>query len=108
MRVCFQTPTRSEVRKHQERNQRRPAAQVTAGAVYCVSAAQPRVTCCPFDALLHCLMSSLRWFSSMNWHKLRVGQLDAPTVRLIRKASRREPAGWSHVRKRQLCQKIRF
>lgn len=24
----------------------------------------------------------------MNWHKLRVGQLDAPTVRLIRKASR--------------------
>nr|XP_040016271.1 cGMP-dependent protein kinase 2 [Gasterosteus aculeatus aculeatus]XP_040016272.1 cGMP-dependent protein kinase 2 [Gasterosteus aculeatus aculeatus] len=26
-----------------------------------------------------------RWFSSMNWHKLRVGQLDAPTVRLIRK-----------------------
>lgn len=29
----------------------------------------------------------------MNWHKLRVGQLDAPTVRLIRKASRRE-TGW--------------
>ncbi|XP_035474246.2 cGMP-dependent protein kinase 1 [Scophthalmus maximus] len=26
-----------------------------------------------------------RWFSSMNWHKLRVGQLDAPTIRLIRK-----------------------
>ncbi|XP_035534169.1 cGMP-dependent protein kinase 2 [Morone saxatilis] len=26
-----------------------------------------------------------RWFSSMNWHKLRVGQLNAPTVRLIRK-----------------------
>ncbi|XP_030260401.1 cGMP-dependent protein kinase 2 [Sparus aurata] len=26
-----------------------------------------------------------RWFSNMNWHKLRVGQLDAPTVRLIRK-----------------------
>nr|XP_019953057.1 PREDICTED: cGMP-dependent protein kinase 1-like [Paralichthys olivaceus] len=26
-----------------------------------------------------------RLFSSMNWHKLRVGQLDAPTVRLIRK-----------------------
>lgn len=26
-----------------------------------------------------------RWFSSMNWHKLRMGQLDAPTVRLIRK-----------------------
>lgn len=26
-----------------------------------------------------------RWFGSMNWHKLRVGQLDAPTVRLIRK-----------------------
>ncbi|CAN9507460.1 unnamed protein product [Ophioblennius macclurei] len=26
-----------------------------------------------------------RWFSSMNWHKLRMCQLDAPTVRLIRK-----------------------
>ncbi|XP_037541783.1 cGMP-dependent protein kinase 1 [Nematolebias whitei] len=26
-----------------------------------------------------------RWFSSMNWHKLRMGQLDAPTVRLVRK-----------------------
>ncbi|CAI5683705.1 cGMP-dependent protein kinase 2 [Oreochromis niloticus] len=26
-----------------------------------------------------------RWFSSMNWHKLRVGQLEAPTARLIRK-----------------------
>ncbi|XP_056150815.1 cGMP-dependent protein kinase 1 [Lampris incognitus] len=26
-----------------------------------------------------------RWFSSMNWHKLRVGQVDAPTIRLIRK-----------------------
>ncbi|KAM7395412.1 hypothetical protein PAMA_006936 [Pampus argenteus] len=26
-----------------------------------------------------------RWFSSMNWHKLRMSQLDAPTVRLIRK-----------------------
>ncbi|XP_017278839.1 cGMP-dependent protein kinase 1 [Kryptolebias marmoratus] len=26
-----------------------------------------------------------RWFSSMNWHKLRMGHLDAPTVRLIRK-----------------------
>ncbi|KAM9356418.1 cGMP-dependent protein kinase 2 [Pholidichthys leucotaenia] len=26
-----------------------------------------------------------RWFGNMNWHKLRVGQLDAPTVRLIRK-----------------------
>ncbi|KAM6954618.1 cGMP-dependent protein kinase 1 [Aplochiton taeniatus] len=26
-----------------------------------------------------------RWFSSMNWHKLRVGQVDAPTVKLIRK-----------------------
>ncbi|KAK7907826.1 hypothetical protein WMY93_016438 [Mugilogobius chulae] len=26
-----------------------------------------------------------RWFSSMNWHKLRVGQLEAPTVRLVRK-----------------------
>ncbi|KAK2856252.1 hypothetical protein Q5P01_004987 [Channa striata] len=26
-----------------------------------------------------------RWFSSMNWHKLRMGQLDAPTLRLIRK-----------------------
>ncbi|MEQ2277164.1 hypothetical protein XENORESO_021160, partial [Xenotaenia resolanae] len=26
-----------------------------------------------------------RWYSSMNWHKLRMGQLDAPTVRLIRK-----------------------
>ncbi|XP_013863007.1 cGMP-dependent protein kinase 1 [Austrofundulus limnaeus] len=26
-----------------------------------------------------------RWFSNMNWHKLRMGQLDAPTVRLIRK-----------------------
>ncbi|KAK2890181.1 hypothetical protein Q8A73_018481 [Channa argus] len=26
-----------------------------------------------------------RWFSSMNWHKLRMGQLDAPTIRLIRK-----------------------
>ncbi|XP_026174393.1 cGMP-dependent protein kinase 2 [Mastacembelus armatus] len=26
-----------------------------------------------------------RWFSSMNWHKLRMGQLNAPTVRLIRK-----------------------
>lgn len=24
----------------------------------------------------------------MNWHKLRMGQLDAPTIRLIRKASR--------------------
>lgn len=29
---------------------------------------------------------SFRWFSSINWHKLRVGQVDAPTVRLIRKA----------------------
>lgn len=28
-----------------------------------------------------------RWFSNMNWHKLRMGQLDAPTVSLIRKAS---------------------
>ncbi|XP_062323258.1 cGMP-dependent protein kinase 1 [Osmerus eperlanus] len=26
-----------------------------------------------------------RWFSSMNWHKLRVGQVEAPTVKLIRK-----------------------
>ncbi|KAM6915408.1 cGMP-dependent protein kinase 2 [Xenentodon cancila] len=26
-----------------------------------------------------------RWFSNMNWHKLRMGQLDAPTVRLIHK-----------------------
>ncbi|XP_061563156.1 cGMP-dependent protein kinase 2 [Cololabis saira] len=26
-----------------------------------------------------------RWFGSMNWHKLRMGQLDAPTVRLVRK-----------------------
>ncbi|XP_061560262.1 cGMP-dependent protein kinase 2 isoform X2 [Phycodurus eques] len=26
-----------------------------------------------------------RWFSNMNWHKLRMAQLDAPTVRLIRK-----------------------
>ncbi|XP_029903313.1 cGMP-dependent protein kinase 1 [Myripristis murdjan] len=26
-----------------------------------------------------------RWFSSINWHKLHVGQVDAPTVRLIRK-----------------------
>ncbi|XP_022050691.2 cGMP-dependent protein kinase 2 [Acanthochromis polyacanthus] len=26
-----------------------------------------------------------RWFSSINWHKLRMCQLDAPTVRLIRK-----------------------
>uniref|UniRef100_A0A3Q2NNH4 Protein kinase cGMP-dependent 3 n=1 Tax=Fundulus heteroclitus TaxID=8078 RepID=A0A3Q2NNH4_FUNHE len=25
------------------------------------------------------------WYSSMNWHKLRMGQLDAPTIRLIRK-----------------------
>uniref|UniRef100_A0A4W5JV48 Protein kinase cGMP-dependent 3 n=1 Tax=Hucho hucho TaxID=62062 RepID=A0A4W5JV48_9TELE len=28
-----------------------------------------------------------RWFSSMNWHKLRVGQVEAPTIRLIRKVS---------------------
>ncbi|XP_035276952.1 cGMP-dependent protein kinase 1 [Anguilla rostrata] len=26
-----------------------------------------------------------RWFSSINWHKLRVGQVEAPTLRLIRK-----------------------
>ncbi|CAL8394141.1 unnamed protein product [Gadus morhua 'NCC'] len=26
-----------------------------------------------------------RWFSTMNWHKLRVGQVEAPTVRLVRK-----------------------
>ncbi|XP_044185506.1 cGMP-dependent protein kinase 2 [Thunnus albacares] len=26
-----------------------------------------------------------RWFSNMNWHKLRMGQVDPPTVRLIRK-----------------------
>ncbi|XP_077075734.1 cGMP-dependent protein kinase 1 [Siphateles boraxobius] len=26
-----------------------------------------------------------RWFNSINWHKLRMGQLEAPTVRLIRK-----------------------
>ncbi|XP_038143488.1 cGMP-dependent protein kinase 2 [Cyprinodon tularosa] len=26
-----------------------------------------------------------RWYSSMNWHKLRMCQLDAPTIRLIRK-----------------------
>ncbi|CAB1340134.1 unnamed protein product [Coregonus sp. 'balchen'] len=26
-----------------------------------------------------------RWFSSMNWQKLRVGQVEAPTIRLIRK-----------------------
>ncbi|KAJ8356693.1 hypothetical protein SKAU_G00194870 [Synaphobranchus kaupii] len=26
-----------------------------------------------------------RWFSSVNWHKLRVGQVEAPTLRLIRK-----------------------
>ncbi|XP_029966955.1 cGMP-dependent protein kinase 2 [Salarias fasciatus] len=26
-----------------------------------------------------------RWFSSMNWHKLRMCQIEAPTVRLIRK-----------------------
>ncbi|KAM9798404.1 cGMP-dependent protein kinase 2 [Neosynchiropus ocellatus] len=25
-----------------------------------------------------------RWFGNINWHKLRVGQLDAPTVRLVR------------------------
>ncbi|XP_061890844.1 cGMP-dependent protein kinase 1 isoform X1 [Entelurus aequoreus] len=28
---------------------------------------------------------SHRWFGNMNWHKLRMAQLDAPTVRLIRK-----------------------
>lgn len=114
MSVCLQTTTGSEVRKHQKRNQRPAAAQVTGGrkcgavAVSCASAAQPAVTRCPFDAPLHCLMSSPRWFSSMNWHKLRVGQLDAPTVKLIRKASRSEAAGRSHVRKRQLCQKMSF
>uniref|UniRef100_A0AAY4B0A0 Protein kinase cGMP-dependent 3 n=2 Tax=Denticeps clupeoides TaxID=299321 RepID=A0AAY4B0A0_9TELE len=26
-----------------------------------------------------------RWFSSINWHKLRMRQMDAPTVKLIRK-----------------------
>ncbi|KAL7872507.1 hypothetical protein SRHO_G00074900 [Serrasalmus rhombeus] len=26
-----------------------------------------------------------RWFNSINWHKLRMGQIDAPTIRLIRK-----------------------
>ncbi|XP_043076146.1 cGMP-dependent protein kinase 1 isoform X1 [Puntigrus tetrazona] len=26
-----------------------------------------------------------RWFNSINWHKLRMGQLEAPTIRLIRK-----------------------
>ncbi|KAG9282369.1 cGMP-dependent protein kinase 1 isoform X1 [Astyanax mexicanus] len=26
-----------------------------------------------------------RWFNSINWHKLRMGQIEAPTVRLIRK-----------------------
>ncbi|XP_048841887.1 cGMP-dependent protein kinase 1 isoform X1 [Brienomyrus brachyistius] len=26
-----------------------------------------------------------RWFGNINWHKLRVGQLEAPTVRLMRK-----------------------
>ncbi|KAL2082189.1 hypothetical protein ACEWY4_022007 [Coilia grayii] len=26
-----------------------------------------------------------RWFSMVNWHKLRLGQVEAPTVRLIRK-----------------------
>lgn len=35
----------------------------------------------------------------MNWHKLRVGQLDAPTVRLIRKASPKPLAVNDHARK---------
>ncbi|XP_035385339.1 cGMP-dependent protein kinase 2 [Electrophorus electricus] len=26
-----------------------------------------------------------RWFNSINWHKLRMGQMEAPTVKLIRK-----------------------
>ncbi|XP_063079008.1 cGMP-dependent protein kinase 1 [Engraulis encrasicolus] len=26
-----------------------------------------------------------RWFSMVNWHKLRLGQMEAPTIRLIRK-----------------------
>ncbi|XP_051510720.1 cGMP-dependent protein kinase 1 isoform X1 [Myxocyprinus asiaticus] len=26
-----------------------------------------------------------RWFNSINWHQLRMGQLEAPTIRLIRK-----------------------
>ncbi|XP_030638627.1 cGMP-dependent protein kinase 2 [Chanos chanos] len=26
-----------------------------------------------------------RWFNSINWHKLRMGQVEAPTVKLIRK-----------------------
>ncbi|KAI4902236.1 hypothetical protein NFI96_010090 [Prochilodus magdalenae] len=26
-----------------------------------------------------------RWFNSINWHKLRMGQIEAPTIKLIRK-----------------------
>lgn len=81
--VRLQTAARSEVRKHQKRNQRCPTPQVTPAALLTELLVASLST---FDVSSF-LSSYLRWFSSINWHKLRMSQLDAPTVRLIRKAS---------------------
>lgn len=80
---CLQTAARSEVRKHQKWNQRHPTPQVRPAALLAERLVASLST---FDASSF-LSSHLRWFSSINWHKLRMSQLDAPTVRLIRKAS---------------------
>jgi hypothetical protein len=43
-----------------------------------------------------------RWFSSMNWHKLRVGQVEAPTIRLIQKVS----LASAHIFKKKIYVKL--
>lgn len=78
----LQTAARSEVRKHQKWDQRCPTPQVTLAALPTELLGASVST---FDVSSF-LSSHLRWFSNINWHKLRMSQLDAPTVRLIRKA----------------------
>lgn len=92
----LQTAVRSEVRKHQKWNQRCATPQVTPAALPTELLVAPLST---FDVSSF-LSSHLRWFSSINWHKLRMSQLDAPTIRLIRKASPKVAAArgfWNHL-----------
>ena len=42
----------------------------------------------------------------MNWHKLRVGQVEAPTVRLVRKVSQRSKDFWRSGNKPVLPQDL--
>lgn len=81
---CLQTTVGPEVRKHQKWNQRCPTPQVTGAALLMTELSVASLSTFDVSSLSS---SHPRWFSSINWHKLRMSQLDAPTVRLIRKAS---------------------